>query len=793
MGLTDGAAPGSHSHEKFGTLLRRLREVSGWTQEELAERAGLTSHGISALERGVRSRPYPHTVRSLADALGLDEADRARLLASAASRTPTRAAGRRTGTLRGLPAPVTPLIGREADLAALGGLLDQQTRLLTLTGPGGVGKTRLAYAVASNAAHRFPDGVVAVQLAAVEQAALMLPAIGRALGVAGVEVGGDEPVLNALRGAGLLLVLDNLEQIPDAGSVVAAVLETCPSVVVLATSRAALRLRGESEYAVQPLALPMEVHDLTAVEASPAGALFLARARAVSTGFASTRADAEAVAMVCRRLAGIPLALELAAARARLLSPRMLLERLGETSDQGGARDLPERQRTMRATLEWSYRLLSEAEQALFRRLSVFTGGGALDAVERVGADLPQVLESLERLVEHSLVVVATLPDGSVRYTMLEPVHQFAAELLTGDERAATSRHHAQHYLAMATEAAPHFEGGGDQVLWLKRTDQDDANLVSAIEWWIHHGDGDTAGLMVWSVWLYWWLRGRLLEGRRLAEATLELSLEPATRVRALLVTASMAFAQGHLELSGTRWRQARDLAQASDDQLGLCFAIAGVGLAALALGDLDTAGPAFTAVLETAQAWCGPTDWVVGLCHVWLGTVSQLRGDTAGAGRQCELGLANARRRGDLLTTYVALYGLVQAALAQHRLDDARALLAEGIELSAQTGDLANLSFFLESLGVVEGSSGRHLQAAQLLGVSDGLRDRVGSAVYGYYLPDPALRVTAERRARSALGDDAIDAELLHGRSMTPDEAVAAAVARAVSDADETSRRNTV
>jgi len=177
---------------------------------------------------------------------------------------------------------------------------------LTLTGPGGVGKTRLAYAVACSVAQRFADGVVAVQLAAVEDAALMLPAIGRALGIAGVEAGGDEPVLTALREADLLLVLDNLEQISGASSVVAGLLEACPSVVVLATSRTALRLRGESEFTVPPLALPKEVHDLTAVEASPAGALFLARARAVSTGFASTRADAEVVAMVCRRLAGIP-------------------------------------------------------------------------------------------------------------------------------------------------------------------------------------------------------------------------------------------------------------------------------------------------------------------------------------------------------------------------------------------------------------------------------------------------------------------------------------------------------
>lgn len=779
--------------EPFADMLRRLREAAGWTQEELAERAGLTSHGISALERGLRSRPYPHTVRSLADALALAPEDRQALMAAVPRRARTphspdvshrdATAARATPVVaglgsagRGLPADVTPLVGRSGDVAAVLGLLRSPgVRLVTLTGTGGVGKTRLATAVARAASHDHSDGVAVVHLAAVEDEALILPTVGRALGLHAVE-GSDETVLAALRGRDLLLLLDNLEQLRTAGVVVARLLEECDGLCVLATSRAALRVRGESEYAVQPLALPTGRHGMAEVEAAPASRLLLSRARAVAPGFASSPDDARAVATLSRRLSGIPLAIELAAARARLLSPLLLLDRLDDALDREGATDLPERQRTMRATLDWSYRLLSGPERALYRRLAVFTGGATIDAVEQVAGDLGDVLTLLERLVEHSLVRVTTLSDGTVRHSVLEPVHQHAASLLEPAEARAARARHAEVYRVRAHEAAPSYEGA-EQVLWLERSERDAGNLAAAVEHFLAEGDGERAGQMVWDLWLFWWLRGHLRQGRRLAEAAIDLGMTAPTRVRATLTAASMAFAQGDIDTSARRWAEARRIATDSGDRLGEAFAEAGQGLPALASGQVDTAQSHFLRVVEAVDHDDPAADWILGLTQVWLGTVHLLQGEPHAAVVRCEQGLSRARRRGDRLTTYVALYGLVQAALALGQHDEARELLVEGIELSDETGDLANLSFFLESLAVVEGSRGRHVQAARLLGASAAMRDRVGSAVYGYYLPDPALRTATEREARESLGPDALGAELAHGRSLTADEAVALAV----------------
>lgn len=771
-------------------MLRRLREAQGWTQEELAERAGLTSHGISALERGLRSRPYPHTVRSLADALSLGPADRAMLLAAVPSRNQglrvqpvpqavsTREGGGDRGAARGLnglPGELTPLVGREDDVKAVIQLFRKPgTRLVTLTGTGGVGKTRLATAVARSAITDH-DGVVMVRLASVEDGSLIMPTIGRALGLHAVE-GSDETVLEALRDRRLLLVLDNLEQLPTAGLVVSKLLEGCHGLVVLTTSRAALRVRGEVEHAVHPLATPSGIGGMAEVETAPAGMLLLTRARAVSPDFGTSPDDAAAVAALCRRLAGIPLALELAAARARLLSPQLLLERLDDAMTREGAVDLPERQRTMRATLDWSYRLLSEPERALYRRLAVFTGGATVGDVEEVADDLGDVLPLLERLTEHSLVRVTSLPDGTVWHSMLEPVHQHAASLLTPDEAQLARARHATVYRERARAAAMHYEGS-DQVVWLERSERDAGNFAAATDHWLAQREGEHAGQMVWHLWLFWWLRGHLRQGRRLAEAAIALEMTPRTRVRAMLTAASMAFAQGDIAASERHWAKARHVAVTADDALGHAYAEAGEGLAALASGEVLQARTHFLRVIDTVELDDPEADWILGLTHVWLGTVHLLQGEPVAAVARYEQGLTLARRRGDRLTTYVALYGLIQAALALDRAEEARGLLAEGFELSVETGDLANLSFFLESLAVVEGSSGDHARAAVLLGASAAVRDRVGSAVYGYYLPDPTLRARAEHEARESLGPIAFAAELAHGRSLTPAEAVAVAV----------------
>jgi transcriptional regulator with XRE-family HTH domain len=362
----------------FGVKLKELREAAGLTQEELVFRAGLTAKAVSALERGQRRRPYPHTVRSLADALDLSDAERASLRATVPGRGDTAPAPD-AAVAPVLPVPPTLLVGRKREVEEISGMLGREmVRLLTLTGTGGVGKTRLALQVAREAAGLFRDGVVFAALAPLKDVTLVLPTIAQALILRDIEGLSSREVLQAyLRDKRLLLVLDNFEHLLEAAPEVAKLIEGCPNLHVLATSRAPLRVRGEQEYPVPPLEVPDPTHvpNLEDVGGAPAVELFVERARAASPAFELTRQNAASVAVICWRLDGLPLALELGAARARFLGPTALLSRLDRALDAGGARDLPERQRTMRSTLDWSHDLLHEPEKELFGRLSVFAGG----------------------------------------------------------------------------------------------------------------------------------------------------------------------------------------------------------------------------------------------------------------------------------------------------------------------------------------------------------------------------------------------------------------------------------
>ncbi|MGH3507073.1 MAG: ATP-binding protein, partial [Nocardioidaceae bacterium] len=425
----------------FGSTLRAMRESAGFSQEELAERARISSHAVSALERGTRTRPYPHTIRALADALQATDDERAALIAAVPARRkdPQRAGDAAASTRsRPLPSPATPLLGRDAEVGLVAGLLqDPSRRLVTLTGTGGVGKTRLSLEVATTVAPGFADGVVFVELAPLLSPDAVMPAIVDA--VEGGTSDDRDPTTAAverLRGQQVLMILDNFEHLLGAAPQVATLIESVPGVTVLVSSRAPLRVRGETEIAVEPLALPSPDAAPAAADptGSPAVRLFLDRAQAVSPGWGSEPSSDQAVRDICVRLAGIPLALELAAARARLLDPVTLLARLDDVTPDG-ARDLPARQRTMRAALDWSYGLLSPDEQALLRLLSVFAGGFRLDDVEAVAelaTTLPRadVLLVLEALAEQSLVERHATVGPAPRHRLLEPVAQYARDRL---------------------------------------------------------------------------------------------------------------------------------------------------------------------------------------------------------------------------------------------------------------------------------------------------------------------------------------------------------------------------
>src|SRR5579885_2138757 len=481
------------SISRFGALLKQHRRAANLTQEALAERAGISARSISDLERGLSRAPHPDTIAFLAQALGLSGPERATFLA-AAHPQPAAAAGSLEPPP--LPAVLSPLIAREREEAGVVHLLQRDAvRLLTLTGPAGVGKTRLALQVARTAEEAFADGVVFVSLAAIREPRLVALTIAHALGL---QERGQQHALQmlttALRDRNVLLVLDNCEQVLGAAQQVLEVLARCPALKVLATSRARWRVRGEQVFPLAPLPVP----DLSAafspreLEQYGAIALFLQRVRALQPDFQPTAAQAPVIAELCVRLDGLPLAIELAAARFPLLPPQQLLERLGSPSGPtalqvvaGRLADLPERHQSLREAIGWSYTLLSEAEQRLFRRLSVFVGGVSLAAALAVcadtGEDESQLLERLESLLAQSLL--RRMPQDETRFDLLETIREYGLEqLAAAEEESALRARHASYMLALAERETQALMGPG-QAGALTRLDQETDNLRAALRW----------------------------------------------------------------------------------------------------------------------------------------------------------------------------------------------------------------------------------------------------------------------------------------------------------------------
>jgi predicted ATPase/DNA-binding XRE family transcriptional regulator/Tfp pilus assembly protein PilF len=527
----------------FGGRLKQLRQEHGLTQDTLAERVGCATQTIRKIEAGQR-RPSFQIAAKLAGELGIAPEERGRFICFARNEPsaeqvalPAPSVAETQGDSlppphSTLPTPLTRLIGREQEVSdAHRALLREDLRLLTLIGPGGAGKTRLSVEVAAGLAGHFEHGVVFVNLVPIHDPDLVVPTIADALGIG--EEGGRsrlERLKQGLSAKCLLLVLDNFEQVMPAASLVAGLLASCPRVKMLVTSREVLRVRGEHVIPVPPLPVPdfkrATNNDLLSQYA--AVQLFAERAVAATPGFAITNENAAAVAELCRRLEGLPLAIELAAARTTVLSPEAMLARLGSRLKllTGGPRDAPTRQQTLRNTIAWSYNLLTDSEQTLFRRLCIFIGGRTLDAIANVctaAGDLDiEIVDGLASLVDKSLLWQNVMPSGEPWFLMLEAIREYGLEQLerTG-EAAATRRAHAHYYLQLVEQSEPHLWGGA-QEQWLARLEQEHDNLRTALAWHMEQDEDVAPALrMAGRLWRFWDVRGHWTEGRQWLEQAL--------------------------------------------------------------------------------------------------------------------------------------------------------------------------------------------------------------------------------------------------------------------------------
>jgi predicted ATPase/DNA-binding CsgD family transcriptional regulator len=749
VGVTADPAPA------FGAVLRRHRLEAGLSQEALAERAHLSGRAISDLERGVNRTPRSATLDLLATALGLTGPARTDFQDEARRRAPAPGAPGQVGPLP-LPLPLTPLHGRASDTADVTALLARpEVRLVTLTGPPGVGKSRLGLHVAAGlegpaaTAGPYPDGVWLVALAHLEDPALVAATLAHALGARGAGAGAAAERLAAhLRRRRTLLVLDNFEQVAPAAPLLAHLLAAAPGLQLLVTSRVALRLTGEHEYPLLPLPPPPldPLPALPVLAANPAVALFVARAAAARAGFALTAANAPAVAELCVRLDGLPLALELAAARTKLLPPAALLARLGSPLDllAGGPRDAPARQRTLRAALSWSHDLLAPAEQGLFARLAVFAGGCTLEAAAAVAeapadgvplgdaaaagprarAPSQRLLEGLASLVDHSLLLGAEGPSGEPRFRLLETLRAYALERLEASGAADDARRrHAAYYLALAEAAVPELGAPPEpaQRAWPSRLEAERDNLRQALSWALARPDAGTALRLCAGLWWYWYVHGHADEGRRWLEAALALAPAAgpsppgtaATRAAALLGAGTLAYQQGDYRRAQAHYLKSLALHRRRGDRRGAAAVLYYLGVVARHRGHFARA----TTLLQVSLALRRQLGDRRGIGRVLgnLALVALHRGDLARATSLGEESLALLRRAGDRagVADTLTTLGLTAASLGD--VDGARRCYAESLALARALESRQTIASALQDLSHLELYSGDRQRAGAL------------------------------------------------------------------------------
>jgi predicted ATPase/class 3 adenylate cyclase len=709
-----------------------------------------------------------------------------------------------------LPTQLTSFVGRERELAEAGALL-AANRLVTLTGPGGTGKTRLALQVAANAAEDFPDGSFFVALETVREPALVPSRLAAAIGIAEpARRSATEVLIEWLAGKQVLFVLDNFEQVLGAGPIVAELLRAAPGLKALATSRAALHVSGEQEYPVPGLPTPPDVSQLTALEranlpesertVTPATLstyeavhLFIARAGAVKPGFEITNDNAPAVAAICARLHGMPLAIELAAARVKLLAPDAILVRLEHQLAllAAGSRDLPERQQTLRGAIAWSYDILDEACRLLLDRLSVFAGHIELEAAEAVcgpASELGQdVVDGLFSLANQSLI--RTIDDETAPgFQMLETIREFALEMLEArDQRAELERRHGAWFVAFAKQGAAELNGE-DQRRWLERFEHAHDNIRVAMVRAVAREDDVTAIELGFATWRFWQKRGHLYEARRRLEAIAKADWsrrDPMLRARLLEALGGVAWWQGDIAAMAPAYKEAVDIWRTLDDKGELANAIYNVSFAFTVLDAVpdelvvDAIGPYGTgmALLDEALALYREIGDERGEANVLWGMANMryFRGEADPASDDLRLALEKFRRVGDRTMEAWTLHMLGGALIRADRLDEASADLRLALRLFHDSSDAAGITLVLDDLSSLAVGREDYERAARLWGAARSLAATTGAQLAS--LVEEAVEQRARPNVRDALSEEALDALAREGGAMPLESLVAYAL----------------